>query len=714
MSRIAIRLFFAGWIVAACCVASTESTVLIADFEGDDYGEWEVTGRAFGAGPARGTLPGQNPVSGFEGQGLVNSFYEGDDSEGRLRSPLFTINRPYLNVLIGGGAHAGKTCFNLLINEVVRLSFVGRESEQLEWRSIDLSHLQGATARIEIVDQQQGGWGHINVDHIELSDVSRAATVSLRDPDAPARRVTIDRPYLHLPVKTGTPKQRMRLVVGNTLLDEFDIELALVNPDFYTFVDLSAYRGQELAIEADIPGDELFVLDGLELHDTPPGAEGAYQERYRPQFHFSARRGWLNDPNGLVYFQGEYHLFFQHNPYGWNWGNMHWGHAVSRDLVHWEELPVALTPRAYGDWAFSGSAVIDWKNTSGFQSGPEPPLVIAFTSTGRGECIAYSRDRGRTFSEFSGNPVVKHDGRDPKLIWHGPSNQWVMAVYEILNEGTPEKQQTIGFYTSPDLKVWTHQSNLEGFYECPELFELPVDGNHEETRWVVYGADNAYMVGAFDGSTFTPEGPKQPGVHGGAFYAAQTYSDIAASDGRRIEIGWLRSGHAEMPFNQMMAFPTSLSLRRTPEGIRLYKEPVWEITALHEESRAWQEVSLTAGGNLLEDFSGELIHLEMDIAPQDADRITLDLRGVTVVYHPTTETLQMGEISVPLPLEEGAIHLEVLVDRLSVELYGNYGAVYVPLAIAPDLENRRLSLHVDSGTAMLKGMVAHRLKSAWK
>src|SRR6185295_14840190 len=156
-------------------------------------------------------------------------------------------------------------------------------------------------------------------------------------------------------------------------------------------------------------------------------------------------------------------------PYGWNWGNMHWGHAVSRDLVHWEELPIALYPRKFGDWAFSGSAVVDQRNTSGWKQGRNDLLVAAFTSTGRGECIIYSNDRGRTWTEHEGNPVVKHQGRDPKLVWDAPSRRWVMALYDEF-----EKKQWITFHTSSDLKRWEFASRIEGFYECPDLFELPL------------------------------------------------------------------------------------------------------------------------------------------------------------------------------------------------------------------------------------------------
>lgn len=531
---------------------------------------------------------------------------------------------------------------------------------------------------------------------------------------APSRTMEITRPYLHLPVKNGAPKHRMRLRVGGRLLDEFDIELAGADFDFLVFVDLSQHLNETLTAEIDAPPDEAVLLEGLSLESELHGAEALYQERYRPQFHFSPRRGWNNDPNGLVYYQGEYHLYFQHNPYGREWGNMHWGHAVSRDLVHWEELPVALNPRAYGDWAFSGSGFIDWKNTGGFQDGPEPPLAIAYTSTGRGECIAYSDDRGRTFTEFPGNPVVKHVGRDPKVQWHAASGQWVMAVYEVLGEGTPEKQQTVGFYTSPDLKAWTHRSNLDGYYECPELFALPVDGDPANSRWVVYAANNEYTVGEFDGITFTPDGAKLPGNCGNCLYAAQTFSDIPAADGRRIEIGWGRIGEPSMPFNQMMTFPTSLTLRATPEGIRLFKEPVREIAQLHRETHRWENVTLQPDANPLGNVTGELFHVEADLAPGDAGQVALSLRGVSAVYDVSTQTLRCLDKEAPLPLADGAIQLEILVDRLSVEIFGNRGALYMPLGVAIDPENHAVSIHADSGHAVARSLAVHTLGSAWR
>jgi len=301
----------------------------------------------------------------------------------------------------------------------------------------------------------------------------------------------------------------MKVTVGDKTVDEFGIELAPAAPSFWTFLDMEKYQGQQATIDVDRLPSDSQGLTQVRQDDEVPGAATLYQEKYRPQFHFSPRVGWNNDPNGLVYYKGEWHLYFQHNPYGWKWGNMHWGHAVSRDLAHWTELPIAIYPYKFDDWVFSGGAVVDKDNTAGFKSGAEDVIVASYTSTGRGEAIAYSNDRGRTFTDYEANPVVKHQGRDPKIIWYAPGRHWVMAVYDEEGTGEPVKRQ-IAFYTSTDLKAWTLQSKLDGYFECPEIFPLRADGNTKGAeRWVVYAADGAYQVGTFDGKTFTPDEPEK-------------------------------------------------------------------------------------------------------------------------------------------------------------------------------------------------------------
>src|SRR5262245_6916585 len=402
------------------------------------------------------------------------------------------------------------------------------------------------------------------------------------------REIVLERRYLHLPVRTGAPKQRMKLSIGNQTIREFEIELAEVKPDFWVFADLEDLRGKTIQIDIDAidPGSKSLAM--IEQADEIPGSDTLYREATRPRFHFTSRRGWHNDPNGLVWQAGTYHLFYQHNPYGWSWGNMHWGHAVSPDLVHWTELPTALYPRQFGDWCFSGSAIVDGHNTGSFQQGAEPPLVVAYTSTGRGECIAYSNDRGKTWEEYTRNAVVKHKGRDPKLVWHQPTGRWVMAVYD--EEG---KRQGIAFYSSHDLKNWKYESKIDGFFECPDLFELPVEGSPGQSRWVLHAADGKYVLGDFDGHAFrVTSGKDKLQLWHGNFYAAQSFSNTP--DERRIQIGWA-SGvtFPGMPFNQQMTLPVRLRLRSTTDGARLCAQPVAELESLRGERRDWGNLILS-------------------------------------------------------------------------------------------------------------------------
>ena len=681
--------------------AADRDDVLLADFEGDDYGEWKATGEAFGPGPAHGALPDQMPVSGFKGKGLVNSYFHGDASVGRLTSPEFKITRKYLNFLIGGGNHPDKTCLNLLVDGKVVRTATGRDSEQLLPRTFDLAALQGKTARIEIVDDETGGWGHISVDEMVLSDH--------REEAGPAsREIAVEGHYLNLPVKRGAAKRKVRYVLDERTVREFEIELADGELSFWVFDDVSEWKGKKLRVEVEGAPADFKGLAAVEPGDAIKGGDDLYKEKHRPQFHFTSRRGWLNDPNGLVFSDGEYHLYYQHNPYGWDWGNMTWGHAVSPDLVHWKELSPALYPRRFGDWCFSGSAVVDGDNASGFGSGGAGPLVAAYTSTGRGECIAYSNDRGRTFADYEGDPVVKHAGRDPRLLWHAPSKQWVMAVYDETGG-----KQAVAFHTSPDLKNWKYQSRIEGFFECPDLFELPVEGGDGAGKWVLYAGDAKYLLGDFDGKTFTPESKEKKQLWYGNFYAAQTYSN--APDGRRVQIGWGTGiTFPDMPFNQQMAFPCRLTLRKTADGVRMFAEPVKEVESLHARKHAVAERVLKPGDNPLADASGDLFDIRAEFVPGDGAAFGFAIRGVPVVYDVKKQEITCKGVTAPLKPHEGKVRLQLLVDRGSVEIFGDGGRVALSVGVIPADDNHALEVFSRDGGTRLRSLEAFEMKSAWE
>lgn len=451
-----------------------------------------------------------------------------------------------------------------------------------------------------------------------------------------------------------------------------------------------------------------------------------YHETSRPQFHFTAQKGWLNDPNGLVYYKGEYHLFFQHNPFGTEWGHMTWGHAVSRDLVHWQPLPDALKPDALGTM-FSGSAVVDWENTAGFQTGAEKALIALYTAAGdtspesKGQpftqCLAYSTDRGRTWTKYAGNPVLKHilgGNRDPKVVWHAPTRRWIMALYL---DG-----DRFALFTSPNLKQWTkiQELALPGCDECPDFFALPVQngagrsGDAAAHRWVFTAANGRYVLGAFDGQTFTPETGPLPSDYGGNFYAVQTYSDLPPSDGRRIQIAWMRGGsYPGMPFNQQMGFPCALTLRATSEGLRLYRWPVREIRRLYAETHTFRNLTVAEGSQPLPGLTGDLWDIEAAFEARDAAAFGLRVCGQEIGVSFKDGTLTCLGHSAPLPLEGGRVRLRVLVDRTSLEVFGNGGRVSLSSCFLPGQNERRLEIFATGGAVRVVSLAARKLRSVW-
>jgi sucrose-6-phosphate hydrolase SacC (GH32 family) len=710
-----IELALLVWLLLASALRAENPDLVFADFEGADYGDWKATGQAFGKGPAAGTLPDQMPVTGFKGRRLVNSYHGGDGTTGTLTSPPFTVSRKYITFLIGGGGHAGKTCMNLLVKGKVVQSASGpaEGSEHLEEASWDVRAWMGQTATLEIVDAESGGWGHVLVDQIVFTDHRPSSPTSAR------REIVAGELYLLLPVKNGARMRRVSVSAGGAAVRSFTIELADGEPDWWAFLDIRAWKGKTLTIEVDRVPSGSKGLSLIHQGASLKGARDLYRETLRPQLHFSSRRGWLNDPNGLVFYEGEYHLFYQHNPYGTRWGNMHWGHAVSRDLVRWQESPIALYPDEMGPM-FSGSAVVDWKNTSGLGKDGRPPLVLVYTAFGPPavQCLAFSNDGGRSWSKYDRNPILKTvapENRDPKVIWHEPTKSWVMVLYV----GMPAKSgkgivHTIQFFTSSDLKHWTYRSQVEGLFECPDLFPLSLDGEAKNAKWVLTAASSEYLVGSFDGVTFHPETPKLPGQRGRGFYAAQTFSDIPAADGRRIQIGWGQMPSPGMPFNQMMCFPCELSLRSTSNGPRLAWRPVREIEKLYKTSHRLGSVTLKPGAaNPLDKIKAELLELRLEIEAGEGAECVLTVRGTKIRYDAARKQLHLADHTIPTASPSGKFRLTVLVDRTSLTLWADDGLTYAPFPVLAKPDDLSVNLSVAKGTANVASLEVHELRSIW-
>ena len=470
-------------------------------------------------------------------------------------------------------------------------------------------------------------------------------------------------------------------------------------------------------------GASAWLAQNIQQSNGLIGMEDLYHEAYRPQFHFTSRRGWNNDPNGMVYHQGEWHLFYQHNPFGTAWGNMHWGHAVSRDLVHWMELPEALYQKSLADMAYSGGGLVDSHDTAGWKQGSEDPLVVAFTSTGRGECLAYSLDRGRNLEEFPGNPVIAHQGRDPKIIWYAPGEHWVMIVYEEplesgSGQGGHAETGSFGYaiYTSMNLKSWQRESFLPGWYECPELFEIEVDGQPGEKQWVVYGClkgqfNSAFQVGSFDGKIFTPCMPPSLAHAGPSFYAAQIFNN--APQGRQIMLGWLQgAAYPDMPFSQGMTVPLELSLRRSAdetEPYRLCFYPVEELDQLRRSEVCGSQLNL-AGANALLAFPhlGELLDLRLEV--DTASPFTLHIGEYPLTWDPAHAQIHFAGQTASASPAQPRLSLRLLVDRSVTEVFFDGGwAAFAAMTLFPTGE-RTLRLDSDSQNIALS---MHTLNSIW-
>ncbi len=531
---------------------------------------------------------------------------------------------------------------------------------------------------------------------------------------------------LNFPVNNSDPLVRITIRLDGKPLDRFTINLAKEDPQFWTFFDVTPYQGKKLTLEteeapqgfqaqnvqnimkqSEIPVSGIKGFEMIFAGTGFPGQDSLYKEKERPQVHFSAQRGWINDPNGLLYDKGEYHMYFQHNPYGWQWGNMHWGSAISRDLIHWQELKEALYPvideetSLRGDAAFSGSAVLDPKNTAGFRKNGKDPIIAVYTSTGRGECLKISYDDGRTFEDFAGNPVLKHNGRDPKVFWYEPGEHWVMVVWDAgvakkIGMGQEVSVREHSIYTSPDLKNWTYQSGVPGFFECPELFELPIEGQTGVSKWVMYDASGRYIVGDFDGKTFKIEqGFAKYENGGGYFYASQTFSNTP--DGKRIQVGWGRNiTQPGMPFNQAELFPCELKLRWTLSGYRLCPTPVEEIRSLFKDSQILTGKVIKAG-----ESSGVFVdpdkpvHVLAEIERGDAP-VGLNILGYELRYDnewiftaaaPDEEKVRTETPGGPFPTPatstpviydtgSNIFKVEAIVDKNILEFFINDGELY--------------------------------------
>ena len=509
-------------------------------------------------------------------------------------------------------------------------------------------------------------------------------------------KFTIQKKYLTLPVNPNLTEKKVCLWEEGRLLFDFDCKIDLKSPCFTAYVDVSRFMGRTVELTVS-PEMEVSVDFANEMT-----LEGLYEEPLRPKVHFTVKNGYNNDPNGLIYREGVYHMFFQHNPCAPQWGNMHWGHAVSTDLLHWEELDCALFPDEFGTM-YSGSAIEDTENRSGLAEGETSPMLLFYTAAGgrnllsvgnpHTQCLAYSTD-GVHFQKYNANPVVPHameSNRDPKVVWVEELGKFLMALYL--------KEDLYRFYASEDLLTWSvfQDIHIKGDRECPDFYSLLCEG---EKKWVLSGASDLYLVGHFEQGAFVIEGEEKRLTYSRVSYAAQSFSGIAD---RRVRICWHRNStlHPSPRFSQQMGIPTEMALRRLNGSCYLSALPIRELATLRdrhyfaEREDLQKPVRLEVGANPLD------IVLQMPYIP-DAE-IVLSVFGVPIILNTRENQITVANVKMPISVTRERIDLRMIVDTCSMELFADEGRFCCSLICAADgnLPYVELSCGEDSCPARL-------------
>ena len=554
--------------------------------------------------------------------------------------------------------------------------------------------------------------------------------------------------YLLLPVEEVIPDVRVSMIVNNKEVNVADVRLAVNRVDYFVPLDLSDYAGKNILLKFKLGSNDpirgklsAVCCKEMKLSDT---FDTGNREKFRPTYHFSPLYGWMNDPNGMVYKDGEYHLFYQHNPYGSKWGNMHWGHAISKDLINWEHRPDAITPDALGT-IFSGSAVVDTDNTAGFGAGA---IVAIYTqnSDRQVQSIAYSTDNGRSFTKYENNPVLTSDARDfrdPKVFWHKETQRWIM----LLAVG-----QEMQIFSSSNLKDWAFESSFGegqgahgGVWECPDLFELPVDGTNEK-KWVLLcnlnpggpfgGSATQYFVGTFNGKEFVNESPSQTKWMdwGKDHYAAVTWSD--APDNRRIAIAWMSNWQYanDVPTSQYRSpnsVPRDLSLFTVDGETYLQSAPSPELLKLRDISKK-RSFKVNGTRTIKDMIAGNegAYEIELTIENQYADVIGFRLYNdkgeeVDMQYDMKEKKFSMdrrksGEVgfneNFPMltwtTIESGKdeLKLRLFVDKSSVEAFGDGGRFVMTNQVFPSEPYTHIDFYSKGGAYKVDSFVIYKLK----
>jgi fructan beta-fructosidase len=461
-----------------------------------------------------------------------------------------------------------------------------------------------------------------------------------------------------------------------------------------------------------------FRLDYKDVFDNVH-----YNQPLRPQVHYTPITGQIADPTGLIRYKGTYHLFYMFDEWSkQRRDNKNWGHATSNDGIFWEQQP-HITNSVIDNRPGSGSGIVDWNNTLGLRTGVEKTMVVFYTDYGRGISLAYSKDAGKTWIRHKNNPLlpIKNGFRDPVVFWYKPDQSWRMVIYE---------EPGISFYRSDNLLNWHFLSKMEGFFECPDMIHMSVDGNEENKKWVLIDGNGSYYIGEFDGTKFIPMSKKnylgqetffnkvgdRTNYYTKDLYATQTWKQSYEVDGPFYQLAFMMIKEPpthNRTWSQQLIFPVELTLRTINKEVRLCRNPIDGIKQLRYDSRFWKNTSIKPNENPLEQIDGDVFEIISEIQIGNAKEIVFDIRGEKVVYNTAKQQLQLMDSQTDIIAKDKKIKLRFIIDRNSIEIYANQGEVTFTRLFYPDPANKNLSLSSVGGSFHINSMEFYRLESIW-
>ncbi len=538
-----------------------------------------------------------------------------------------------------------------------------------------------------------------------------------------SKKVTVNHRYLLLPLAdaggffvSADTQQYLGIYQDGVKKQEYELVLS-ENPRAWSVLYLDAYQGQEIEIRVEGAHEEM--IDLLKFSDVMEDQDTLYREEKRPLVHFSAMHGYMNDPNGLVYYRGTYHLFAQLNPYGFGPGNTHWMHAVSTDLVHWKELPYALLPDETGRM-YSGGGIVDLENTSGMKEGEDDPVFLFYTAAGcktrwsSGRyfeiAAAYSTDGGKTFKKYERNPLFAHRAflnRDPKVLWNPLDREWMMLMYREGDRYT--------FFYSKNLLDWEEGQTVRGYCsaECPDMFYLDADGDPDKKKLILWFCADNYLVGQVKNRIFTPEqeiaeGPSHQvypahatNVRTTGGYASQTFTNLPG--GRVVQLSWLMVRMSGTPFVSTMSIPNELKLVTTQKGYRLSVLPAEEVKNLAGSTFSLQGRGVEEFERLPANIFAPAMDIDLRLTLKPGQMHVFTVRGIMVVYDDRQKLLILPTGAFNVDHEEGHLHLRFIVDKTSVEIYtadGLFNTTVKTYAEMGPMDSYLKPLYVESNTGV--------------